>query len=237
MECPANWDNILNGHWNRDLQPDSRESNRFRFEGLGYDEEKFHMVGYIHPLTPQHGVPGWYRVAMMKFFMNKDKKIVAGTTWAYEGVMLPGGQMIVGRWWAPDTMRPGVNVYSGPFIYWNVDSSLPEEKRGPDSEGGFDNVPLTQAVAITSALLGDGHGYNMSMDYLQNAYDSVLARNRLNGVDIVDTEVNDPTDLLFIDLNSVAASSAGPAYTNAVNYALPPPNQGPNNSDDNADAP
>ena len=40
--------------------------------------------------------------------------------WAYEGVVLPGGMTILGRWWSPadETMD---RLGTGPFIFWNVD--------------------------------------------------------------------------------------------------------------------
>lgn len=62
--------------------------------------------------------------------------------WAYEGVILPGGRVIVGRWWhpesegtnmgcgvalgandgaAPNGRREGDRLYSGPFMFWCVD--------------------------------------------------------------------------------------------------------------------
>lgn len=43
---------------------------------------------------------------------------VDGETWAYEGIVLPGGAIILGRWWSPldDEDRRS----TGPFIFWNV---------------------------------------------------------------------------------------------------------------------
>lgn len=56
--------------------------------------------------------------------------------WAYEGVVLPGGNLIVGRWWSPGTgdglglEAPGNHaqgdddnggVYGGPFLWWCID--------------------------------------------------------------------------------------------------------------------
>lgn len=60
--------------------------------------------------------------------------------WAYEGVVLPGGKMILGRWWAPEERDPAAGIglgtapddsapilYSGPFIYWCVDGDMEED--------------------------------------------------------------------------------------------------------------
>ena len=39
--------------------------------------------------------------------------------WAYEGVVLPGGMIMLGRWWSPmDDMEE--RYCMGPFIFWNV---------------------------------------------------------------------------------------------------------------------
>lgn len=40
--------------------------------------------------------------------------------WAYEGVVLPGGMIILGRWWSPMD-DSGEKRCMGPFIFWNVD--------------------------------------------------------------------------------------------------------------------
>jgi len=62
-----------------------------------------------------------------------DMDVEADDLWAYEGVVLPGGQVIVGRWWRPCEAAPlqgvgaarapagGEAVYSGPFVFWCVD--------------------------------------------------------------------------------------------------------------------
>ena len=41
--------------------------------------------------------------------------------------MLPGGRIIVGRWWdlTADPSHP-VDIFGGPFIWWNVDNSTAE---------------------------------------------------------------------------------------------------------------
>jgi len=44
--------------------------------------------------------------------------------WAYEGCVLPGNRIIVGRWsWITDTQIQDDDIFSGPFIFWNVDDS------------------------------------------------------------------------------------------------------------------
>lgn len=144
-----------------------------QFSGVGNDAEPFHCSGILHPLPPQHEIPGWYRISMMKYFdplaqpdtmppqsdstwapfhsppsegnapyvpyvpykpsepagedynvsdmwqVDDDAQVNAGC-WAYEGVVLPGGMIMLGRWWSPmdDT---GLKRCMGPFIFWNVD--------------------------------------------------------------------------------------------------------------------
>jgi hypothetical protein len=82
-------------------------TSSYRFSGGGTDNtETFHMEGWLNPLPPQNGVPGWQRVTMMKFFRNQDDSIDMDALWAYEGIMLPGGT--------------GPQMYSGPFVLWNI---------------------------------------------------------------------------------------------------------------------
>lgn len=44
--------------------------------------------------------------------------------WAYEGVVVPGGQIILGRWWSPFRNEASGDSYCGPFIFWQVSSDL-----------------------------------------------------------------------------------------------------------------
>ncbi|KAF2431155.1 hypothetical protein EJ08DRAFT_660302 [Tothia fuscella] len=97
-----------------------------RFEGKGYDEEDFYSAGWINPLPPQEGIPGWKRMTMMKYFLDDNGQFDLAALWAYEGIVLPGAQIIVGRWWSADydpagNPMPPQNQYSGPFILWNTD--------------------------------------------------------------------------------------------------------------------
>lgn len=118
--------------------------NYLQFAGSGNDAERFQCSGIVHPLPPQHGIPGWQRVTIMKFFdpissssaggmggsttpltnddgfeLDNDVNINNGC-WAYEGVVLPGGMIMLGRWWSPmDDMEE--RHCMGPFVFWNVD--------------------------------------------------------------------------------------------------------------------
>ena len=79
-------------------------------------------------------------MTMMKYFEDpSDGSIDMSALWAYEGVVLPGGQMMLGRWWSPGDGL-GRDMYSGPFILWCVDGvryADDDEEDGVDE----DNLP------------------------------------------------------------------------------------------------
>ena len=100
----------------------------FRFDGEGLDvAEQFFASGWLNPLPPQSGIPGWRRMTMMKYFEHEfDAGVIDPEgLWAYEGVVLPGGQIMLGRWWSVDDGVDG--QYSGPFILWCVDGPKYED--------------------------------------------------------------------------------------------------------------
>ncbi|KAK0823355.1 hypothetical protein LTR73_008597 [Friedmanniomyces endolithicus] len=98
------------------------KNQSFQFTGEGHDvAEDFCAQGWLNALPAQHGVPAWQRMTMMKYYED----LVTGgvdydSLWAYEGVVLPGGQIMLGRWWSPSD-GVGSEQYSGPFILWCVD--------------------------------------------------------------------------------------------------------------------
>lgn len=94
------------------------------FWGTSRGHKTGHMFGRIHSVSNQGGFHGWQRVTMLKCFAKKDGNYDPDQLWVYEGVVLPGGRMILGRWSDmhgnpeyPDS------IDSGPFIFWNVDRS------------------------------------------------------------------------------------------------------------------
>ncbi|KAM3089335.1 hypothetical protein ACMFMG_000939 [Clarireedia jacksonii] len=92
------------------------------FYGSSQDSREAHFYGVVHGIPTQHGIPGFQRVTMMKFFPDHNGHYDPGQVWAYEGCVLPGGSIIVGRWWDA-TAEAGSDVFSGPFVFWNVESS------------------------------------------------------------------------------------------------------------------
>ncbi|EME88258.1 uncharacterized protein MYCFIDRAFT_76089 [Pseudocercospora fijiensis CIRAD86] len=103
--------------------PTHLPSRSFRFGGKGEDaEEEFKADGWLNPLPSQNGIPGWQRMTMMKYYEQDDGTVDTSSLWAYEGVCLPGGQIIIGRWWSPSSTVNGDDMYCGPFLLWCVDS-------------------------------------------------------------------------------------------------------------------
>ncbi|TKA71896.1 hypothetical protein B0A49_04540 [Cryomyces minteri] len=121
----------------RSGQTPEGEPISFRFDADGRDNtEKFSASGWLNPLPPQHGIPGWQRLTMMKFYEDDggSGSYDPDGLWAYEGVVLPGGQIVLGRWWAVDHGIGDGDMYSGPFILWNVDGSAAGDDGEPDLE-------------------------------------------------------------------------------------------------------
>ncbi|MCJ1365269.1 hypothetical protein MMC16_004390 [Acarospora aff. strigata] len=121
--------NLRNAETNQHKPPASStggEKPRYlNFEGSGFDRDHFHCAGHLHALPPQHGIPGWQRITLMKYALDDHGFCDPGSCWAYEGIVLPGRQIILGRWWSP-LHSEGDGGICGPFIFWNV--------RGPDGE-------------------------------------------------------------------------------------------------------
>lgn len=112
-----------------------------QFSGIGMDADPYFCSGILHALPPQRGIPGFQRITMMKIFPpdvsasdlsatssnssngNATSTVSAAvddSCWAYEGVVLPGGMTIIGRWWSP-TDETVDRLGTGPFIFWNVE--------------------------------------------------------------------------------------------------------------------
>lgn len=124
--------------------------NSLRFDGSGYDNyEDFCASGWLNPLPAQHGIPGWQRMTMMKYFIDDvTGAIDHEALWAYEGVLLPGGQIMLGRWWCPSDGY-GEEMYSGPFILWCVDDGPEMVKAEKEMEA------LKKGEAIVREVVGE----------------------------------------------------------------------------------
>jgi hypothetical protein len=78
----------------------AKAAENIQFEGHGEDlEDEYNALGWLNALPPQAGIPGWQRITFMKHFMDDFEQPEQDNLWAYEGVVLPGGRIILGRWW------------------------------------------------------------------------------------------------------------------------------------------
>ena len=122
------------------LVTEASKFGNIQFVGQGEDlDDEYNAMGWLNPLPPQQGIPGWQRITFMKHFMDDFDQVEQDNLWAYEGVVLPGGRIILGRWWyASDHIDFNVSHlivfsrrdlitklqqddYNGPFILWAVD--------------------------------------------------------------------------------------------------------------------
>jgi hypothetical protein len=102
------------------------EKRKYRlksFYGTSRGLRPAHFYGRIHALPPQGGIPGFQRISFIKLF-HQDGEFDPDSMWAYEGCVLPGNRIIVGRWWwITDAEIQNDEIFSGPFIFWNVNDS------------------------------------------------------------------------------------------------------------------
>lgn len=159
MEWPSLFEYVLNSHAPPRLGEDPRIKTRAQrrsgsgavevnsepimFLGVGVDNvENFMAKGFLNEMPPQNGIPGWQRLTMMKYYVDDFGAVDEGALWAYEGVVLPGGMIILGRWWNPNPNIPNQTAtqYSGPFILWNVDDNAEDDGEIEDAWPDFDGV-------------------------------------------------------------------------------------------------
>lgn len=96
------------------------------FFGSSQGRRDAHFYGRMHAIPPQAGIPGFQRVAFLTFYPHNGEFDMS-EIWAYEGCVLPGNRIIVGRWWwIRNDETADDDVPSGPFIFWNVDESRAE---------------------------------------------------------------------------------------------------------------
>lgn len=58
-------------------------------------------VGWINPVWDQDGIPGWYRIELVNYSLDENHNPRRDKTFVWEGVVIPGGRMILGRWRYP----------------------------------------------------------------------------------------------------------------------------------------
>lgn len=117
-------DRYIEGRWID--APSSSEAGELpipykRFFGIGQDGgTKYWLVGTIHAVANLSSVPGWKRISFVKCLPYQDWN---ATYWAYEGICIPGGEIMMGRWWNPvaPPLADG-GRYSGCWAFWNNDN-------------------------------------------------------------------------------------------------------------------
>ena len=121
-----------------------------QFRGSGFDSAAYTVRGHVH-LLAHHAerkslvptfpcqrltldkVPGWRRISFMKYRGPEPDEVREGQDiWAFEGVILSGGNVMFGRYWDPtetDFEADAAHLHDpeyrrtsrltvGPFIYW-----------------------------------------------------------------------------------------------------------------------
>lgn len=81
---------------------------------------KFTARGWLTALPLQSGIPGFMRITFVRHIDNEDLDADASSDhnlYGYEGIVTPGGRMILGRWW----LIGDPHETNGPFIFWAVD--------------------------------------------------------------------------------------------------------------------
>ncbi|KAF1972947.1 hypothetical protein BU23DRAFT_466658 [Bimuria novae-zelandiae CBS 107.79] len=122
LKWPTSFEQRLQSRRNKNvpqMPPHAAHSSLdIRFDGWGEDlDDDFKATGWLNALPDQCGIPGWQRITFMKHFADDLDQVQSDNLWAYEGVVLPGGRIILGRWCVIDFD----NDYGGPFILWAVE--------------------------------------------------------------------------------------------------------------------
>ncbi|KAL8942748.1 MAG: hypothetical protein Q9216_001496 [Gyalolechia sp. 2 TL-2023] len=95
-------------------------------------DRNLNIVGIVHGLPPQSGIPEWQRITMVTYETphtgtasmgyldapEDDLKICSH----FEGVVCPGGAVMLGRWHIGEEYDLGRYQKNGPFIFWNTEN-------------------------------------------------------------------------------------------------------------------
>ncbi|KAJ5047341.1 uncharacterized protein L3040_003168 [Drepanopeziza brunnea f. sp. 'multigermtubi'] len=137
---PADWEAVLcsnpfddihqQNYAKRKRVPPQNLPGVRQFWGSCRGAKNGHFFGRVHALTVQQGFHGFQRITLIKYYTqvnhNGEHVYDPNQVWAYEGVVLPGGRIIVGRWWSARGNPDSNDTMCGPFMWWNVDRSGPE---------------------------------------------------------------------------------------------------------------
>jgi hypothetical protein len=100
--------------------------------GVAQDGKKAYLYGRIHALPQQQGIHGFQRIVVKKFFLDANGNYNGNDVYYYEGCVLPGGKIIVGRWWNAFQDPNSPSTMSGPFMWWSVGYNASIEPNDPD---------------------------------------------------------------------------------------------------------
>ncbi|KAL8672167.1 MAG: hypothetical protein Q9168_003366 [Polycauliona sp. 1 TL-2023] len=157
-EIPARFSNLPNDEdrYSSDDQtpstsPDAGHPEEKLFFGTGeYDvwEPSLNHAGVVHPLPAQGEIPGWQQFTMVSYetpasgserrgYLDANE-VDLHVVCRYEGIMLPGDSIIIGRYSLGDEYRDDDNpkqpFKQGTFIYWLVRDEASDED-GKDEAG------------------------------------------------------------------------------------------------------
>ncbi|TVY87547.1 hypothetical protein LAWI1_G006672 [Lachnellula willkommii] len=132
---PVMWERMLRSNpfidTNAPVNPSSRRSPRkakpaklppiLTFYGQVRGSKPAHFYGRLHALPQQQGLHGFQRLVLMKFYTDSNGDYNPEQLFCYEGCVLPGGKVIVGRWWDAFADPRDDTTASGPFIWWNIE--------------------------------------------------------------------------------------------------------------------
>ncbi|TVY28683.1 hypothetical protein LHYA1_G002430 [Lachnellula hyalina] len=132
---PVMWERMLRSNpfvdTNAPVNPSSRRSPRktksaklppiLTFYGQVSGSKPAHFYGRLHALPQQQGLHGFQRMVLMKFYTDSNGDYNPEQLFCYEGCVLPGGKIIVGRWWDAFADPRDDSTASGPFIWWNIE--------------------------------------------------------------------------------------------------------------------
>ena len=104
--------------------PDDSNARSFiTFHGNGYDPnyKDFKFEGRVYPVQWEAAkVPGFQRLVMLQYFDPMAPAGTFDTCWCWETCVLPGGNIMIGRyfWGQPWADQNGEDC--GPIIMWQI---------------------------------------------------------------------------------------------------------------------
>jgi hypothetical protein len=95
------------------------------------NHSQLQVLGFTELLPMQGGIPGWRRICFV-IYETKPEALplhsLPADPWSflitfnkirgYEGMLLPGGKIMLGRW--SNLLELGQEGGDGPFIFWEV---------------------------------------------------------------------------------------------------------------------